>query len=372
MKQKFKTIVVKIGSSSLTDKNGKLDVSNLKRMAKELSQLNKDGKNVVLVTSGAIVCGSERLNIKGKPKTIPAKQAAAAVGQSLLMKEYIKAFNEHETTVAQVLLTRDAIADRERYINSRNTFSELLKMDVIPIVNENDTVSIEEIKIGDNDNLAALVASLIGADILVILTDVDGFMMKDADGESILQHEISDITKEVELEAGHPSTQSGTGGMITKIRAAKICSSSGITMAIGSGQKSNVIADILDGKKVGTTFKAKISKLEPRKRWLAHGLPIKGKIIIDGGAETALIKSSKSLLAVGIKDAIGNFSVGDSVSIENEAGLEIARGLTAFSSDDIKKIAGQRSEKISEVLGYEASAEVIHRDNLVLIEKEIK
>ncbi|MFC1559987.1 glutamate 5-kinase, partial [Candidatus Margulisiibacteriota bacterium] len=258
MKSKFKTIVVKIGSSSLTDKQGKLDTANLIRIAGELSSLRKEGKNIVLVTSGAIVSGSERLQIKGKPKTIPAKQAAAAIGQSLLMKEYIKAFSEDGITVAQILLTRDEIHNREKYINAWNTLSELFKIGAIPIVNENDTVAIDEIKIGDNDNLAALVANLSGADILVLLTDVDGFMMKDADGELIVQHEIKEVTKDVELAAGHPSTQAGTGGMITKIQAANICSHSGIVMAIGNGRKKNVIADILNGKKVGTVFDARV------------------------------------------------------------------------------------------------------------------
>jgi len=373
MKTKFKTIVIKIGSSSLTDKQGKLDIPNLKRIAKELAKLRKEGKNLILVTSGAIVCGSERLNIKGKPRTIPAKQAAAAVGQSLLMKEYIKAFNEHDITVAQVLLTRDAIANRERYVNARNTFSELLKMGVIPIVNENDTVSIDEIKIGDNDTLSALVASLIGADILIMLTDVDGFMMKDEDGELMVQHEVDEITKDIENAAKLPSTQAGTGGMITKIQAANICSHAGIIAAIGNSRKPNVIEDLLSGKKTGTIFKARVSKLEPRKRWLAHGLQVKGILIIDGGAETALIKGKKSLLPIGIKSVEGSFSVGDSVSVMNEARREIARGLTNFSSEDLLKIAGERSEKLSEILKkYETVEEVIHRDNLVLIEKELK
>lgn len=361
-------IVIKVGSSSLTDKSGKLDMKNLKRIAEEISGLKESGKKVILVTSGAIVTGAEKLGLIGKIRTIPQKQAAAAVGQSILMKDYEKTFAEHDIKIGQVLLTRDAIADRERYINARNTFLELLELDVIPIVNENDTVSIDEIKVGDNDNLSALVASLVGADLLIMLTDVEGFFMNDEAGEPKLISEIKEITPEVKNAAGHPSTQMGTGGMITKIQAAEIANDSGIPLKIIHGRKDGLIGKAAKGEKIGTTFIPKISKPESRKRWLAHGLPRTGVIEIDGGAESALTKHGSSLLAVGVTKVHGDFKQGDSISIIDEAGNEVARGLVNYSVEEIKKIQGLKTHQIEEVLGYKASAEIVHRGNLVLME----
>lgn len=368
---KYKTIVVKIGSSTLTNKAGTLDIDNLKRIVGELAELKKAKKNIIIVTSGAIVSGAERLKYNKKPKTIPEKQAAAAVGQSILMREYAKAFGEHDITVAQILLTRDEISNREKYINTRNALTELLVLGVIPIVNENDTVSIDEIKIGDNDTLSALVASLIGADLLIMLTDVDGFMMPDEDNEPQVIDEIREITPDIKQAAGRPSTQ-GTGGMITKLQAAEICSDAGIVTAIANGRKPGVLDIFTKTGKIGTTFIPKASHMESRKRWIAHGPSIKGTLVIDGGAEGALIKEKKSLLPVGIKGVSGKFDVGETVSIKNEAGLEIARGLVNYSNEDLKKITGLHTKDIAEVLGVETVQEVIHRDNLVLIEKELR
>lgn len=354
-KKSFNTIVIKVGSSSLTDPQGKLDLTNLKRIVSETAFLSQEKKKVILVTSGAIVCGAERLGL-GKPKTIPEKQAAAAVGQSRLMRQYEKAFEEFGLTVAQVLLTRDAIADRERYLNARHTLDTLLKENVIPIVNENDTVAVDEIKIGDNDNLAALTASLIGADILIVLTDVDGFYMKNEEGIPYLVPEVKEITREVKDAAGHPSTQLGTGGMVTKIQAAKICTDAGIYMAIIHGRKEGLIKKLIEGEKIGTLFIPKVSKLESRKRWLAHGLKKEGMLIIDSGAESALLKKGKSLLPVGIKSIKGTFGAGALVSIANESEKEIARGLVNLSS-----------KELAEVIGKKDVGEAVHRDNLVLL-----
>jgi glutamate 5-kinase len=266
----FNTIVIKVGSSSLTTPDGKLDLSNLKKIVAEIASLVKNGKKVILVTSGSIVCGAEKLGL-GKPKTIPEKQAAAAVGQSRLMRQYEKAFEEFGLTVAQILITRDAIADRERYLNIRNTFNTLLAEKVVPIVNENDTVAIEEIKIGDNDNLAALTASLVGADLLVLMTDVDAFYMKNDEGIPYPVTEIKEITREVEDAAGHPSTQLGTGGMITKLQAGKVAADAGVYMAIINSRKEGLLPQLIEGKQVGTLFLPKESKLDDRKKWLAHG-----------------------------------------------------------------------------------------------------
>ncbi|MFH1683945.1 MAG: glutamate 5-kinase [Candidatus Margulisiibacteriota bacterium] len=354
-KKSFNTIVIKVGSSSLTNPQGNLDLSNLKRITSEIADLVKAKKKVILVTSGSIVCGAERLGL-GKPKTIPQKQAAAAVGQSRLMRQYEKAFERYDLTVAQVLLTRDAIANRERYLNARHCFDTLLEEGVVPIVNENDAVAIDEIKIGDNDTLAALTASLIGADLLILLTDVDGFYMENEEGVSYLASEIKEINHDVEDAAGHPSTQLGTGGMITKIQAAKICSDAGTHMAIVNGRKEGLIKKVIKGEDVGTLFIPKVCKMESRKRWLAHGLETEGTIIIDPGAESALLKKNTSLLPVGIKSIKGKFDVGSLVSITDESEKEIARGLANMSSEDLKKAIGKKGV-----------GEAVHRDNLVIL-----
>jgi len=365
-KESHNLIVVKIGSSSLVYKDGNLDTKKLKRLAGEVAALSKAKKKVVIVTSGAIVCGSSHLGISGKPRTIPEKQAAAAIGQSRLMHEYEKAFREYDIAVGQVLLTRDAIADRAPYINARNTLTTLIENGAVPIVNENDTVSTDEIKFGDNDTLSALVASLIGADLLVILTDVEGFYMKDEDGNPVLVEEVAEVTKEMGQEAGRPSEQ-GTGGMITKLQAAKIAIDAGITTVIASSSKPGILEALSQGKKAGTKFTPKLSKLESRKRWLAHGLQRAGIITVDGGAETALTKKGGSLLAVGILRADGEFSSGDAVSIVDESGRELARGLINYSKDEVDRIKGLKTEKISDVLGYKGPSEVIHRDNMVIL-----
>lgn len=354
-KRAFNTIVIKVGSSTLTDPAGTLDTKNLKRIASEIAQLASTKKKVILVTSGAIVCGAERLGL-GKPKTIPEKQAAAAVGQSRLMRQYEKAFEEFGLTTAQVLLTRDAIAHRERYLNIRHTFDTLLDQKVVPIVNENDTVAIDEIKVGDNDNLAALTASLIGADLLVILTDVDGFYMKNEEGIPGLVPEIKEITREVKDAAGQPSSQVGTGGMISKVQAAEICSYAGTHMAIIHGRKEGLIDKAVKGEKVGTLFIPKMAKTESRKRWLAHGLPIEGTITVDAGAEAALLNKGTSLLPVGIKSIKGSFRSESLVSVINENGQELARGLANLPSEELHKLIGKKDV-----------GEAIHRDDLVII-----
>ena len=245
----YRTIVIKIGSSTLTNRQGKLDKANLHRIAGELARLKKAGKRLIVVSSGAIVTGAGILKFKGKPSSIPEKQAAAAVGQSALMNEYSKAFRKHGVTVAQVLLTKNEILHNDRHKNTKNALNKLLSMNVVPIVNENDTVAVDEIKIGDNDNLSALVAKLVAADLLIMLTDVDGFMMK---GKVVPV--IRKIDQKVVKAAGHAGSDKGTGGMITKLQAAKICLSSGITAAIASGRKKNAISIMIKGGNVGTIF----------------------------------------------------------------------------------------------------------------------
>lgn len=354
-KKSYKTLVIKIGSSTLANSRGELDLANLKRIVSEAADLVKQKKKVLLVTSGAIAAGAGKLGL-GKPKTIPEKQAAAAVGQSLIMRQYEKAFEEFGITTAQVLLTRDAIADRERYLNARNCITTLLNEGVVPIVNENDTVAVDEIKIGDNDTLAALTASLIGADLLILLTDVDGFYLENEEGLPFVMPEIKEITADIRTAAGHPSTQLGTGGMITKIQSAEICSDAGIFMAILHGRKTGLIQALVAGEKAGTLFYPRATQRESRKRWLAHGLKISGTLIIDPGAESALLKHGKSLLPVGIIKVKGKFPAGAMLSIADENEKEIARGL-----------ANLGSEELSGVLGKKGVGEVIHRDNLVIL-----
>lgn len=367
MSAKYKQIVVKIGSSTIVDKStNKLDINNLQRLVSQIAELVKEGKKVIIVTSGSIVTGTEKLKLKTKPKTIPEKQAAAAVGQSILMRQYEKAFEKYNITVAQVLLTRDAIADRERYLNARHTITTLLEEGVVPVVNENDTVAVDEIKVGDNDTLAALVSSLMGVDLLIMLTDVDGFYMDSEEGVPFKAEIIEEITSEVEDAASHPSTQLGTGGMITKIHAARICQDAGVTMVITHGRESN-IASIAAGEKIGTVFVSKATKLESRKRWLAHGLTVKGSLEIDAGAESALIKKGSSLLPVGIVEVSGKFKVGDAIEIRDSSGKVIARGLTNYSKGDIERIKGKKSTEIAKILGFEGTPEVIHRDHLVVL-----
>lgn len=252
-KNNYQTIVLKIGSSTLTGQDGQLDLVNFKRIIAEVAELIRQKKHVIIVTSGAVALGSQKLKL-GQPKTIPQKQAAAAVGQSVLMRQYEKAFEEFGLTVAQVLLTGDVIAGRERAHNARNCISMLLHEGVVPIVNENDTVAIEEIKIGDNDNLAALTASLIGADLLIVLTDVDSFYLKNEEGIPYPISEVSEITEAIKDAAGHPSTQLGTGGMVTKIQAAEVCLKAGINLVIMNGKKPGLIEAAAAGEKVGTIF----------------------------------------------------------------------------------------------------------------------
>jgi glutamate 5-kinase len=252
-----KTIIIKIGSSTLTTPQGTLDYSNLRRIVAEAAALVKEKRKVIIVTSGAIVTGAQALGLKSKPKSIPQKQAAAAIGQSRLMRQYEKAFEEHGITVAQVLLTRDALADRQRHQNARNCLHTLLNEKAVPIINENDTVAVDEIRIGDNDTLAALTARLIGADLLIILSDVDGFYMKNKQGVPFLVTEVRKIDRHVRNAAGHAGSDRGTGGMLTKIQAAEICARAGITMAITSGRKAGVITAIAEGKKIGTLFHPK-------------------------------------------------------------------------------------------------------------------
>jgi glutamate 5-kinase len=364
-----KRIVVKVGTSTITHSTGKLNLLRLERLVREISDLSNQGKEIILVTSGAVGAGMDRLGLKDKPRTIPEKQAAAAVGQGILMQIYEKLFAEYGQVVAQVLLTREDSNHRKRCINSRNTLITLMAMGVIPIINENDVVAVDELKFGDNDTLSAMVASIIDAELLVILSDVDGLYTANpqCDRAARFLPEVCDITPEVERLAGGPGSKQGTGGMYTKIQAAKIAVNSGVTMVIASGAQAGIIRDILDGEEFGTIFWPKERGLELRKRWLAFGHRVSGAVTVDSGCEKAILKGGSSLLAAGITAVEGDFEHGNTVRILSIAGQELARGLSNYSADEIRRIMGVHTNQIADILGAKLYDEVIHRDNMVLL-----
>lgn len=364
-----KRIVIKIGSSTLTHQTGKLNFSKIENLAMQIADLVNQGKEVILVSSGAIAVGMARLGLKERPKTIPGKQAAAAVGQGILMHTYEKIFADYGQVVAQILLTKADAVDRKRYTNCKNTFMALLAQGVIPIVNENDVVAVDEIKIGDNDTLSAIVASIVDADVLIILSDIDGLYTANpqTDSTARLVAEVRDITMEIEKSAGGAGSSVGTGGMATKIQAAKIAVNSGISMLIASGETKNIIYRLMQGENMGTIFLPKETKLQFRKRWLAFGARLKGKIIIDQGCEEALITRGSSLLSAGIIAVEAVFDVGATVPIYNTLGREIARGLVNFNSQELELIKGLKSSEVEKLLGHKAYEEVIHRDNMVIL-----
>ncbi|MDH5173709.1 MAG: glutamate 5-kinase [Elusimicrobiota bacterium] len=364
-----KRIVIKIGTAVLTRPSGVINEVTIERIVDDVAELLNAGAEVIIVTSGAIGAGLGRLKLQGG--SIREKQALASIGQGHLMSIYEKFFRKHKRLVAQVLLTSDDLSQRQRYLNARNTLLTLLSLGVVPVVNENDTVAVEEIKFGDNDRLSALVASKVEADQLVILTDVDGFFSADprAEKKVKLLKEIGAITAELEEKASGRGTQRGTGGMVTKLEAARIATASGITMYIANGNKEKVLKKIWEGENPGTKFLAGKAKIVSRKRWIAFDTRIEGKITVDAGAREALLKRGKSLLPSGISRLEGRFNTGACVAVVDMEGKEFARGLTSYSSDEIEKIKGKKSSQIEKTLGYKDYDEVIHRDNLVILKE---
>lgn len=359
-------IVVKVGTNLLTDKSGILDGSRVKVLAQELTRIKNAGHQVVLVTSGAIGSGMGKIGFSSKPVSLRQKQALAAIGQPLLMEAYEHNFSSLGVAIAQVLLTRQDFYDREKYINARSTMLTLLDFGVIPVVNENDTVAVEEINFGGNDILAALVAVKVCADWLFLCTDVDG-LYKGIPGKSELISTVNEITPEIEgYASGVSGSGKGVGGMAAKLMAAKIVMSAGVKMVILNGARSGLIEKVINGDNIGTIFLAKGS-LEPRKCWIAFGAKCRGKILIDSGAANVLLHKGKSLLPSGIIGVEGNFSFGDTVSVLGPDKKEIGKGLTYYSSDDIKKIKGKKTGEISKILLNADYEEVIHRDNLVIL-----
>ena len=368
--KKVSRIVIKIGSGVLTtpDRSG-LDDTVIEEITRQVSTLHKSGHETILVSSGAIAAGVKELNLKKTPVDIPHKQAAAAIGQSRLIGKYERHFKREGLNVAQILLTHDDLSNRIRYLNAKNTILTILSYKVIPIINENDTVAVDEIKFGDNDTLSAMVANLIEADLLIILSDVKGLYSADPklDPAAELVPVVEKITNEIEVMAGDSRSATGVGGMVTKIQAAKRMSHSGIPTVIVDGKVNGIIEAIVKGEDVGTLFLPEEDKLGSKKYWIAYTLKSKGKIKVDDGAKNVLIADGKSLLPSGVVEIEGKFKSGDMVSCIDSRNREFARGLINYSSTELKKIRGKHSSEFEEILGYKMVDEAIHRDNLVIL-----
>ena len=365
------TVVIKIGTSSLTQgATGQLALSTIASLVETLSQLRQQGHQVILVSSGAVGVGCARLGLSDRPRTLSMKQAVAAVGQGRLMRIYDDMFTTLGQPIAQVLLTRTDLVQRSRYVNSYRTFRQLLQLGVIPVVNENDTVAVEELKFGDNDTLSAQVASLVGADWLFLLTDVDQLYSADPrshpDAQPIYVVDNVEQLEALQVKVGDRGSQWGTGGMMTKIEAARIATTAGVRTVITEGRRPENLPKILSGEALGTQFTPHTPPSNARKRWIASGVIPAGKLYLDEGAVNAICNAGKSLLAAGITEVEGEFERQDAVQLCDRAGREVARALVNYSHEDLAKIRGHRSEDIPTLLGYRGAETVIHRDNLVV------
>jgi glutamate 5-kinase len=362
-------IVVKVGSSILASVERGLLYDVFSHLTKEISDLKRQGYEFVLVSSGAIAAGMEKLGYKTRPQAITQKQATAAVGQTRLMKIYEDYFSRYQQMVAQILLTHDDLSHRRRFLNARNTLLTLLELGIIPIINENDTVVVDEIKFGDNDNLSALITNLIGADLLIILTDIDGLC--DSDPRVNPHARCIPLVEEIDVDlegiVGETKSEMSVGGMISKIQAARKASRFGIPTVVARGTKEGVLHQILKGKEIGTLILPKKDALSSRKHWIAFNPKPKGDVIVDDGAKKAVVQKGKSLLPSGVIRIRGNFNRGDLVTCLGSRGKEFARGLVNYSAAELEKIRGLRSNQIEPTLGYKYSDEVIHRDDLVVL-----
>lgn len=372
--ERTKRLVIKIGSSTLTTSESSIDYEYLNSIAEQVAHVKAQGWQPIIVTSAAIACGLEALGITKRPKDMPSLQAAASVGQSALSTAYAQAFETFDITTSIVLLTRRDTAHRQAYLHARDTLSRLLELGVVPIVNENDTISIEQIRFGDNDTLAALVACLIEADLVLMLSDIEG--LYDANPhfntDAHLISEVQKINQEIMGHAGEAGTTVGSGGMITKITAARVLMAAGIQMIICNGRKPQVIVDAAAGKSVGTRFAAqkRMHEITPRKLWIALGDKARGAIIVDAGAKSALVKKGSSLLCVGISATEGDFEQGDIVDIKDESGYLFARGKTIASRDELEIACrlSQKELKSNKLLSSLVEKPIVHRDELVMFE----
>ena len=369
---RYHRIIVKLGTSLLTGGSDCLNEEMMSMLVGQLAKLHRQGAEVLVVSSGAIAAGRYKLGLDKNHKDIPYKQVLASVGQGLLMNIYDQLFGQHDITVAQALLTKADLSDRAGYLNARNTLLALLELRVICIVNENDVVAVDEIqgaKFGDNDNLSAMVANLVDADLLLILSDIEGLYTADPHlhREARLIPRVDRIDEKIESLVTGTTGGLGTGGMVTKIEAVKLATSSGVTVVVADGRQPDNILKAVAGKKVGTRFLPQVSKLESRQRWMLSGLSTKGKLVVDAGAVTALKKNNKSLLAAGILEVEGEFESGDIVNLCDADGIRLGCGITNYSSADILAIKGTHSKDIATNLGYDYGAEVVHRNNLVIL-----
>ncbi len=366
-----KRIVVKVGTSTLAYGPGRMNLYNIEHLVRGLVDMANEGREMILVSSGAIAAGLGRLGMTEKPDSIPEKQAIAAVGQGMLMHIYEKFFAEYGKVAAQVLLTRENSVRHNQYIHSREALCAMLAMGAIPVINENDAVTVDEIKIGDNDQLSATVATLVDADALIILSDIDGLYTANpaTHPEAEIIHEVPEITPEIERLAGGAGSAMGTGGMMTKIEAAKVAMNAGVTMVIAPGARDHVLRDVLNGEEIGTLFPAKESHLRLRKSWIAFGKRIEGDLVVDRGCEKAMRQCGSSLLAAGIVSAEGEFTRGSTVRVLTKDGQEIARGVVNYGRAELMDLIGRQTKDFPEALLQEDGfrEEVIHRDNMVLM-----
>ncbi len=361
-------LVVKVGSALLADREAGLAVDKIEDYCAQLAALKSGGVEVVLVSSGAVAAGCQKLGWRRRPEAVHQLQAAAAVGQMGLVQAYESALSAHGCDTAMIMLTHDDLADRERYLNARATLAQLLDLGVVPVINENDTVATDEIRFGDNDTLAALVANLLAADALIILTDVDGLMDKDprahADAQRISSVVAADPALDALATAG--AGELGRGGMLTKLRAARLAARSGAHTIIASGHESQVLERLLQGADLGTLLNAQMNVMTARKRWIAGQLRAKGDVVLDPGAAKAIKEQGVSLLAVGVTGVKGRFQRGEMIRLLDEHGRVVAQGLSNYPSDDMAKLVGVRSEAFAEHIDYVAEPELVHRDNLVV------
>lgn len=368
----YHRIVVKFGTSLLTSGTDHLDLDLMANLVRQVARLQHQGKEIIIVSSGAIAAGRQKLQGVRDHKNTPFKQVLASVGQGYLMHTYEQLFGQHNITIAQALLTKGDLSDRAGYLNARNTLLALLELGVICIVNENDVVAIDEIeefKFGDNDNLSAMVANLVDADLLVLLTDIGGLYTADPhyNSDAQLIRRVDRIDAEIERLAGGAACKQGTGGMITKIEAAKLATSSGVNVVIAGGREPDVLIRIAAGEDIGTLFSAQMDKMESKKRWMLSGLASKGKVMVDKGAALALKEGNKSLLPAGVLSVKGDFQRGDIVDILDEGGKHIGCGIANYSSSDMAIIKGAHSDKIPALLGHDYGDEAIHRNNMVIV-----
>ncbi|MBL4902327.1 MAG: glutamate 5-kinase [Desulfocapsa sp.] len=366
---KAKRIVVKVGSAVLTDENG-IDESVIQNIARELTFLKRSGREVILVSSGAVAAGKRKITINDDIKIgLVEKQALAAIGQPSLMQYYVTAFEESGQAVAQVLLTHSDLADRKRYLRVRNTILALFRFNAIPILNENDTVAVDELRFGDNDTLAALIANLIEADMFICLTDVAGLFTGNPQTDPTAKpvYTVSAVTREIEAMAGNVKSALGTGGMQSKIRAAKMVSNGGGSAFIGPGREETILQQLFSGEMIGTFFLPAPEKIKPRKQWIANVLQPKGVLVLDDGASKAVSNRGCSLLPSGIVEVRGDFDIGDAVHCIDSDGNIIAAGLVNYSSKDVNTIKQHHSQDIADLIGTKDYDEIIHRDNLVLL-----